>query len=390
MDVRHITCRTLPVKRSDGHSAVAGAAYRAGEKLHDDRQERTINYQARTPDVWFSEILAPNDAPDWVLHREQLWNAAEKAERRKDGRPARDVTLGLPWGMTQAEHEEAARTYAQTEFVDKGHVVDLCFHRYGKKVSEHSDEGRATIHRWAEKGVPFLERDECADLHEPHVKIERNKEASVTGYKIFQPHAHAFVTPRALDGEEFSAKRNRQFDRAEQAKEWRYGWGNHLNERLETKDVDFRVSALAPEGDGALPLKPENMPLTSYHIEQQGQPSVVRPEREFNAAHNDAIRTAAAARDVRIQEEARDLETGNNSRMARMQAWWGNVRENFTDWRGYVSERAESFMSRFKREEKLEPQQEPPAISPLYSENHQANHDPAVNKPEQNEDEHER
>ncbi len=396
MHVRHVTCRTLPVKRSNGQSAIAGAAYRAGEKLYDERQEKSFNYSARSADVWQSEILAPKAAGDWARNRSQLWNAAEAAERRKDGRPARDVTFGLPWGLSRDEHETLVRDFAQEEFVDRGHVVDIAFHRYGKRVSEHSEEGRTTLFRWAEKGVPFLEQDECTDLHEPHVKIERDKAENVTGYKIFQPHAHAFVTPRAIseDGEGFEAKRNRQFDRHEQAKEWRYGWGNHVNAHLEEIGADYRVSALAPEGDGALSLKPEDMPLQSYHIEQQGVPSVVREARDFNKAHNAAIRGADAARQVHETEAAQDAETGRNSRFERLQLWWGTFREQVGAWREEIQNKARGYFETGDNDtpdatHALEPPETaygPPAVTNMAMTNGPPDDDPYLTQPQHNED----
>lgn len=359
MLTKNITLRTLPVKRSDRQSAVAGAAYRAGERLTDSRLGRTTDYSGRSCDVWHKEILAPQGAPDWAFDRERLWNEAEAAERRKDGRPARDVTLGLPWYMTKEEHEQAARSFVQREFVDQGHVVDLCFHKYGKRVTDISEEGRETLRRWAERDVPFLERSECDELHTPHVKIERDSRDRVTGYKIFQPHAHALVTPRAIEEEGFAAKRNRQFDRAEQTKEWRYEWPAHLNETLEREGYDFRVSAMAEESDEELPIRPQDMPLTSYHIEIEGGESPVREEREFNEVHNSAVRSAAHA--AKLEEEGR-IEP-QPERFARVRAWFQSVRESFSEWKEHVREQARGWFQREDQPEEADspvPEANPP------------------------------
>lgn len=345
---RHITLRTLPVKRSQGHSAVAGAAYRAGERLRDSRLDKTADYSARSSDVWKKEILAPAGAPDWALDRERLWNKAELAERRKDGRPARDVTLGLPWLMTKEEHEEAARSFVQKEFVDKGHVVDLCFHAYGKRVSDLSEEGRETLRRWAAREVPFLEEAECAELHQPHVKIERNSGGDILGFKIFQPHAHAYVTPRAITEDGFETKRNREFDKPDKCKDWRWDWGHHVSERLEKAGYDFRVSAMG-EHEDELPLRPQDMPLTSYHIEQQGQESVVREERDFNRVHNEAVKAA----DATMRAEAEGSIERPAERMHRIRSWFQSMRQSFSDWREHLSGYAQSWFQ--KSEESAEP-----------------------------------
>lgn len=357
MQMRNITLRTLPVKRSQGQSAVAGAAYRAGERLLDSRLGKSADYTGREPDVWHKEILAPTGAPDWALNREQLWNEAEAAERRKDGRPARDVTLGLPWSMTREEHEEAARSFVQSEFVDKGHVVDLCFHKYGKRVEPISDEGRATLKRWAARDVPFLEADLCEDYHDPHVKVERNGAGDVIGYKIFQPHAHAFVTPREIGEDGFAAKRNREFDRSDQTMNWRYDWPKHLNDRLEAEGYDFRVSATAIEGDETLPLKREDIPLSSYHIELEGTPSHVRDQREYNQVHNEAVRSAAST----MQAEAQGAIESQPERFERVRGWFQSMRESFSEWRGTIEEHARSW---FQREAEPDEPEPPPPMEP--------------------------
>lgn len=59
------------LKRSEGKSAVAAAAYRSGEKLHDERLGRDFDY-SRKRHVEHREIMASEGAPDWVHDRGQL------------------------------------------------------------------------------------------------------------------------------------------------------------------------------------------------------------------------------------------------------------------------------------------------------------------------------
>ena len=68
------------IKRSAGQSAVASAAYRAGEKLHSEYYGEISDY-TRKGGVICSEILLPSHAPSEYTDRETLWNAVEKAER---------------------------------------------------------------------------------------------------------------------------------------------------------------------------------------------------------------------------------------------------------------------------------------------------------------------
>ena len=65
------------IKRSAGQSAVASAAYRAGEKLHSEYYGEDSDY-SRKGGVICSEILLPSHAPPEYADREKLWNAVEK------------------------------------------------------------------------------------------------------------------------------------------------------------------------------------------------------------------------------------------------------------------------------------------------------------------------
>ena len=59
------------ISRSAGKNAVASAAYRSGERMVDERQERVADY-TRKQDVAYKEILLPENAPAWMANREKL------------------------------------------------------------------------------------------------------------------------------------------------------------------------------------------------------------------------------------------------------------------------------------------------------------------------------
>ena len=71
------------VKRSAGQSAIASAAYRAGERLYSERYGEYSDY-TRKGGVICSDILPPPQAPPEYQDRQTLWNAVENAERGKD------------------------------------------------------------------------------------------------------------------------------------------------------------------------------------------------------------------------------------------------------------------------------------------------------------------
>ena len=74
-------------KRSAGQSAIASAAYRAGERLYSEYYGEYSDY-TRKGGVICSDILLPPHAPPEYADRQTLWNAVEKAERGKNAQLA--------------------------------------------------------------------------------------------------------------------------------------------------------------------------------------------------------------------------------------------------------------------------------------------------------------
>jgi|HubBroStandDraft_4_1064222.scaffolds.fasta_scaffold36541_2 ATP-dependent exoDNAse (exonuclease V) alpha subunit len=123
--------QVTPISRSQGRSAVAAAAYRAGERLRDARTGKLHNY-SRRDDVTHKEILLPaglnTERVSWVKDRVQLWNSAERAEHQRNSRIAREFQLGLPHELSAEQRHQLARAFSQ-ELSDRYRVVvDLAVH----------------------------------------------------------------------------------------------------------------------------------------------------------------------------------------------------------------------------------------------------------------------
>ncbi len=118
--------------RSAGHSAVAGAAYRAAETLHDERLGVTNHYAYRAAEVGHSEILLPAGGDDALKDRATFWNAVEAREDRSNrhasAQVAKDHVIALPREVGREHHVRMAREFAQEMFVSKGVPVDLAVH----------------------------------------------------------------------------------------------------------------------------------------------------------------------------------------------------------------------------------------------------------------------
>jgi len=128
-------CSTKTINRSSGRTAVASSAYRAGEKLEDERTGLTHDF-TRKDGVAHSEIISNLDIE---INRSELWNLAEKTENRKDARTAREWVIALPDELTADQRKDLAKDFA-TALVDRyGVIADLAIHEPSKGGSEKID-----------------------------------------------------------------------------------------------------------------------------------------------------------------------------------------------------------------------------------------------------------
>lgn len=179
------------ISRSQGRSAVACAAYRSAERLHDERYDKTHDY-SRKEDVAYTEILLPQGAPDWMKDRQTLWNTVEATEKRKDAQLAREFNFALPRELTLPQNITLAREFVQQEFVSKGMVVDLCVHN-----------------------------DKMPDGE-------------------LQPHAHIMLTMREVTPDGFGQK-VREWNAKENILQWREAWAEVANRHLFLHGHDMRI-----------------------------------------------------------------------------------------------------------------------------------------------------
>jgi Ti-type conjugative transfer relaxase TraA len=211
--IYHLSAKVIG--RSGGHSAIASAAYRAAECLHDQKLDREHDYTAKAG-VVYSEILLPDGAPERWLIRETLWNEVEAGEKRKDAQLARDIEISLPRELGRAEAIRLAKDFVREQFVDRGMVADLNVH-------------------WTRAADGEL-----------------------------QPHAHVMLTMREvvpgrnghLEEGGFGKKVVAWNDRALLGT-WRERWASFANERLAEQGHDVRIDHRSHVEQG-IKLEPQN------------------------------------------------------------------------------------------------------------------------------------
>ena len=188
MAIYHLSMKII--SRSNGYSAVASAAYRSGSLMLDERTGLTHDY-TRKSGVAEAVILTPATAPAWCTNRAELWNAVEKAERRKNSQLAREIELAIPRELPQDAARETVLAFVRENFVSQGMIADVAFHHMDKT----------------------------------------------------NPHAHIMLTTRAVGPAGFGGKVRDWNDRTH-AETWRASWADHANRALANagyqKEIDHR------------------------------------------------------------------------------------------------------------------------------------------------------
>ena len=286
--------------RSGGSSAVSAAAYRAGERIRDERAGRTYDHTDRR-DVLHREILLPGDPNgsdlDWAKDRSVLWNAAEAAETRKNARVAREYLVALPAELDPERRLRLARAFSQ-ELVNR--------YRFALDLTVHSP------------------RD-------------------FPGSDPRNFHAHLLATTREVTAVGLSAKttlelndsRRRELGLPPSVNELLFArerWATVTNEALRDAHIDARVDhrTLAAQG---IDREPHPwIPRIPYEMERRGYRSVVaeRLRMEYAARvqpglQSPAIRESAASLastpEPRADSEAAKPRTVEELRRQARAAW---------------------------------------------------------------------
>ena len=117
---------TKSISRAKGQSAIAAAAYRAGDKLLDEDKNhgKTHDYKKRSG-VLSADIILPTALDGCEIGRAELWNMAERNETRKNSRVAREWLVALPHELSEQDRKDLAHDFART-LADRYQVIADC------------------------------------------------------------------------------------------------------------------------------------------------------------------------------------------------------------------------------------------------------------------------
>jgi ATP-dependent exoDNAse (exonuclease V) alpha subunit len=295
--------------RSGGSSAPSAAAYRAGERIRDERTGRTYDHTGRR-DVMHKEIVLPSRYADegmaWARDRASLWNTAEEAESRKNARVAREYLVVLPVELTPEQRCGLAREFSQ-ELSDRyKFAVDLSVHAPrdfpGSDPRNFHAHLLATTREVTTTGLASKTTLELSDAHRQELGLGpainellyvRERWASVTNEAFRNAHIEARVDHRTLEAQGIDREPRLHIPRVAYELE-RRGHRSVLAERLRD-EYEMRVQArrdraasqpIADRADGQTE-ESAMRPLTLEEIRRQARENWLKMRQE--SAKNSVI-----------------------------------------------------------------------------------------------------
>jgi tetratricopeptide (TPR) repeat protein len=263
------------ISRRTGRSSTAAAAYRAGEIVLDENTGEVHDY-TRKRGVIRTEIIAPRGSPAWVFDRSQLWSRVELGENRKDSQVCREIEISIPHELTVLQGQLLMIGFVQSQFVAKGMVADIAFHRPGSKGDNRNF------------------------------------------------HAHVTLTMRKVVGDGFGQK-ERNWNSNALLQQWREQWAIHANRALEQAGHAARIDHRSHADRGLLDVPGSHHGPAVAGLLARGEQSHVADRVAEQAAAviaRQLLNAQAAAERLRIQAEQAqaDVQREMEAELERVQA----------------------------------------------------------------------
>ena len=218
-------CSIKVISRGKGKSAVAAAAYRAGEKITNEFDGMTHDYTYKGG-VVHTEILLPDHASAAFSDRAVLWNEVEKIEKAKNAQLAREIEISLPRELTREQSISLVRGYVKRHFVAAGMCADVCLH----------DTGGGNPHAHIMLTMrPFDEGGARGAKQKKEYILDRG------GNKIYDPKKRQYKC-KSIPATDWNEQTK--------AEEWRAAWAELCNQALEQNGHAERIDHRSYERQG--------------------------------------------------------------------------------------------------------------------------------------------
>ena len=257
------------VKRSQGQSAVAGAAYQSGERLFSEYDQKTKFYNKKK-ELVHAEVMLPSHAPPGYADRATLWNAVEAVENQWNSQLARRIVLAFPVEVPKKQYLKMIRDFCQEQFVSKGMIADFAIHDKGdgnphahilltlRAMDEHG--------KWLPKARKVYDLDENGErIRLPSGNWKCHKENTV------------------------------DWNDQKYAEVWRHSWETITNRYLEAAGRPERVDLRSFERQGIQQIPTVHLGPAAHQMEKRGVETFLgNLNRDIRAANSlmQSIRSA--------------------------------------------------------------------------------------------------
>lgn len=243
-------CSIKIISRGRGKSAVAAAAYRAGQAITNEYDGITHDY-TRKGGVVHTEILLPDNAPAEFSDQSILWNAVEKIEKAKNSQLAREIEIALPAELTREQNISLVREYVNRHFVAAGMCADICVH----------DTGGGNPHAHIMLTMrPFEQGGEWG------AKQKKEYILDPQGGKIYDPKKRQYKC-KSIPATDWNEQTK--------AEQWRQGWADFCNAALEQVGHAERIDHRSYERQGIDQIPTVHLGVAASQMEKRG----IRSER---------------------------------------------------------------------------------------------------------------
>jgi len=232
------------VKRSQGQSVVAGAAYQSGERLFSEYDQKTKFYNKKK-ELVHAEIMLPPHAPSGYADRATLWNAVESVENQWNSQLARRIVLAFPVEVPKEQYLPMLKEFCNEQFVSKGMIADFAIHDKGdgnphahilltiRAMDEHG--------KWLPKARKVYDLDENGErIRLPSGNWKCHKENTV------------------------------DWNDQKYAEVWRHGWETITNRYLEAAGRPERVDLRSFERQGLQQIPTVHLGPAAHQMEKRG------------------------------------------------------------------------------------------------------------------------
>lgn len=237
-------CSIKIIKRSQGRSAVAAAAYRSGQRLTNEWDGITHDY-TKKGGVVHSEILLPAHAPPEFSDRSTLWNSVEKIEKSRNAQLAREIEIALPVEIDRSSQIRLVRKYVDDIFVSAGMCADFSIH----------DKGDGNPHAHIMLTLrPLNEHGEWG------AKCRKEYDLDGRGQRIPLPSG------------DFKSHRVNTTDWNDpgKAEKWRAQWARYANAMLEVRNLPQRIDHRSYIRQGIQQIPTVHMGVAATQMERRG------------------------------------------------------------------------------------------------------------------------